>query len=301
MDRFWTWWQHLPEHINPLLIEIGVLKIQYYGLMYLVAFGLTYILVIYRNRTEDRFDLTLDQINTLTTYLILGLIIGARIGYVLVYSLPYYAQHPLQIVLPFSFENGVTFTGIAGMSYHGGLVGVLIAGYLYIRKNGLDFWRLVDLYVPAIPLGYTFGRLGNFINGELFGRVTASPIGMYFPLAPDDAARHPSQLYEAFFEGIVLFGVLWLLRKRVRRPDGVFLCLYLFGYGLVRFGIEFFRQPDPQLGFILPGISMGQILCGLMMLGAGALYLFLRRRQTALETVRSGKKRSRSRRSVNRG
>ena len=278
MEDFWSWWQHLPQNINPVIFEIGSFRLQYYGLMYVVAFALTFFLVLYRIKHEDRFTITSDHVKDITTYMILGLIIGARLGYVIFYNFSYYLQHPLEIILPVSFSNGVTFTGISGMSYHGGLIGTIFAAWLYFRKAKLDWWSGVDLYVPAIPLGYTFGRLGNFINGELFGRVTTSSIGMYFPMAPTRELRHPSQLYEAFFEGIFLFAVLWSIRK-IKIPKGVTLALYLIGYGIVRFFIEFFREPDAHIGFVLFSFSMGQILCVSMIAGGIFLYFYLRRKE----------------------
>ncbi|MGD8889943.1 MAG: prolipoprotein diacylglyceryl transferase [Desulfobacterales bacterium] len=277
MDDFWSWWQHLPNNISPVILEIGWFKLQYYGLMYIVAFAVTYFLVLYRVKHEDRFEITKDQVKDVTTLLIIGLIIGARLGYVLFYNLSYYLTHPLEIILPFSFSNGFQFTGISGMSYHGGLVGVIIAGWLYVRKAKIDFWKGVDLFMPVIPLGYTFGRLGNFINGELYGRITTASIGMYFPLAPTKELRHPSQLYEAFFEGIFLFAVLWSIRK-INLPKGAMLAIYLIGYGLVRFIIEYFREPDAHLGFVLHSFSMGQILCSLMIISGGILYFYLFRK-----------------------
>jgi len=278
MSWFWDVWQHLPENIDPVIFSIGSFRLQYYGLMYIIAFGITYSLVVFRVKHEERFDLTKRHIQDLTTMMILGLIIGARVGYVLFYNLSYYIHHPLEIFLPFSFSNGIQFTGILGMSYHGGLLGVILFSCIYIYRNRLNFWQMCDLYIPAIPLGYTFGRLGNFINGELFGRVTDSPIGMYFPLAPGLMRRHPSQLYEAFFEGLFLFGILWSLRKK-KWPQGIMLSLYLIGYGLVRFVIEFFRQPDAQIGFVFMSFSMGQVLCSIMIFSGLSLLLFLYRRE----------------------
>ncbi len=280
MNDFWTWWQHLPENIDPVIFEIGSFRLQYYGLMYIVAFAITYVLVWYRIKHEDRFDLSTDQLKDIMTYIILGLIIGARLGYVVFYNLPYYLDHPLEIILPFSFANGFHFTGISGMSYHGGLIGILFAGWLYVRKNKLNPWDVIDLFFPAAPLGYTFGRLGNFINGELYGRVTESPIGMYFPLAQTKELRHPSQLYEAFFEGIFLFAVLWSVRK-MKLTRGVMIALYLIGYGLVRFIIEYFREPDEHLGFVLLSFSMGQVLCLLMILSGVGLFLYLGHKKAA--------------------
>jgi len=272
MDEFIIWWQHLPENINPVIFGIGSFKLQYYGLMYVVAFAITFFLVLFRIKREEDFDITSDQVKDLTTLMMVGLIIGARLGYVLFYNLSYYVGHPLEIILPFEFSNGITFTGISGMSYHGGLIGVVFCTWLYAHRAGLSFWKIADLYIPAIPLGYTFGRMGNFINGELFGRTTSSSIGMYFPLAPGTGLRHPSQLYEAFFEGIFLFAVLWSIRK-IKKPPGAMLAFYLIGYGAVRFFIEYFRQPDTHLGYILWSFSMGQLLCAAM-IGCGAL-LFL--------------------------
>ncbi|MGE5257423.1 MAG: prolipoprotein diacylglyceryl transferase [Hyphomicrobiales bacterium] len=276
MQAFWNWWQHLPQHISPVIFQIGSFKLQYYGLMYIVAFGFTYALVLYRLRHEDRFTITRQQVNDLTTFAILGLMIGARLGYVVFYNLPYFLKHPLEIFLPFDFSHGITFTGISGMSYHGGLIGVLLAAWLYARKNHIRLRDVADLYVPAIPLGYTFGRLGNFINGELYGRVTTAPIGMYFPLAPEQALRHPSQLYEALFEGIFLFAVMWSIRQ-VKAPRGAMLAFYLIGYGTVRFFIEFYREPDAQLGFVVGFFSMGQVLCAGMIVAGIFLFFYLKR------------------------
>jgi phosphatidylglycerol:prolipoprotein diacylglycerol transferase len=157
----------------------------------------------------------------------------------------------------------------------------------------LTFWDVADLYAPVVPLGYTFGRLGNFINGELYGRVTTSAIGMYFPLAPTRQLRHPSQLYEAFFEGIFLFVVLWNIRK-INAPRGSMLAFYLFGYGFVRFFIEFFRQPDAQLGFVFLSFSMGQVLCFFMMTAAICLFFYLR--HSARHAMPSGPKKHTGRR-----
>jgi phosphatidylglycerol:prolipoprotein diacylglycerol transferase len=276
MNDFWTWWQHLPQHISPVIFQIGSFKLQYYGLMYIVAFGITYGLVLYRLAREDRFAVTRQQVNDLTTVIILGLMIGARLGYVIFYNLPYFLKHPLEIFLPFEFSNGITFTGISGMSYHGGLIGILAAAWVYTRRHGLSLRDMADLYIPGIPLGYTFGRLGNFINGELYGRVTTAPVGMLFPLAPDRALRHPSQLYEAFFEGVFLFAVMWSIRK-VKAPRGAMLAFYLIGYGAVRFFIEFFREPDVQLGLVVSVFSMGQLLCAAMIAAGVLLLLSLRR------------------------
>ncbi|GAB4387599.1 MAG: prolipoprotein diacylglyceryl transferase [Thermodesulfovibrionales bacterium] len=261
------WWSHIPEGIDPYIIEVGSFRVGYYGLMYIVAFSLLYILVMWRLRRE-RLGYTKELVQDYFVWGILGLLAGARLGYVLFYNLGYYLSHPLEIILPFDVSDGFRYTGIAGMSYHGGMIGLLAASVAFCIKRRIDFWRFADLFAPAVPLGYTFGRLGNFINGELYGRPSEVPWAMYFPTDPEHMLRHPSQLYEAFFEGIVLFAVLWSLRKR--SPfDGFIFSLYLIGYGVVRFAMEFFRAPDPQLGFVLGPLTMGQVL-SLAMAAAGA-------------------------------
>ena len=266
MESLINSWQHLPEHITPYLFSIGTFQLRYYSLMYIVAFVLVYFLVIYRIKNE-KYKYTAEDIQDYLVWAMIGVLLGARLGYVLIYNFVYYLQHPLEIFLPFSFADGIRFIGISGMSYHGGVIGVIIMSVLFCRKRKIDFWKFADLICPAIPLGYTFGRLGNFINGELFGRATTMPWGMYFPLDATNTLRHPSQLYEAAFEGIFLFIILWLLRKKTG-VDGSLLGLYIFGYGLARFIVEFFREPDFAVGLI----SIGQFLCLLMML-AGIMIL----------------------------
>ncbi len=179
--EFWRWWQHLPSAIDPVLFQIGGFRLQYYGLMYLVAFACTYLLVRRRLVSETRFGIGLEQVQDLLTVMIVGVIVGGRLGYVIFYNPAYYLRHPLEIVLPFRWEGGFAFTGISGMSFHGGLVAVLLGVWLYVRRRHLDYREVADLFAPAVPLGYTFGRLGNFINGELYGRITDWPVGMYFP------------------------------------------------------------------------------------------------------------------------
>lgn len=288
MNEFWNWWQHLPERIDPVIFGIGSFKLQYYGMMYLVAFAIAYLLALYRIKREDRWHLPIEHLQGLITAMIIGLIIGARLGYVVFYNFSYYMLHPLEIVLPVSFKGGLHFTGISGMSYHGGLICTIIGAWWYIRKHRLDFWQISDLIIPCIPAGYTFGRIGNFINGELWGRTTDVLWGMYFPteaeafgegIVPVLHLRHPSQLYEAFGEGIVLFAFLWSIRNRFSFP-GAMLPIYLMGYGIIRFLIEYLRQPDEHLGFVLLSFSMGQLLCAAMIL-TGIILLIMRRRSIA--------------------
>lgn len=278
MNNFWTWWQHLPEKIDPVIFQIGSFKLQYYGLMYLLAFFATYLLACYRLKKESHWQLSQEHLQGLITAMIIGLIVGARLGYVVFYSLGYYLQNPIEIILPINFSNGIQFTGISGMSYHGGLICTIIGAWWYIRKHQLDFKSMADLLIPCIPLAYTFGRIGNFINGELWGRATQVPWGMYFP-SGGPVLRHPSQLYEAFGEGILLFLVLWPLRNKVK-ISGAMLPIYLIGYGAIRFIIEYFRQPDDHIGFVLLRFSMGQMLCAAMV-AAGGLILYLYGRHQA--------------------
>jgi phosphatidylglycerol:prolipoprotein diacylglycerol transferase len=275
--NFIEFWNHIPENIDPVLIRIGQFQVRYYGLMYIVAFSVVYLLATYRIKNRE-YEYSKGIIQNYLIWIIWGLIIGARLGYVLFYNLEYFISHPLEIILPFSLEGGFHYTGIGGMSYHGGLIGVLLSSFLFCRRYKLNFWRFSDFIVPTIPLGYTFGRIGNFLNGELFGRVTERPWGMYFPNDWTRQLRHPSQLYEAFFEGIFLFLVLWNLRKR-HIFQGLALSLYLIGYGTVRFFLEFVRQPDQHIGFILGPFTMGQLLC-LAMIAAGAVIFRLRKGRT---------------------
>lgn len=272
MNGMLDWWQHLPLQMDPVIFTLGPLAVRWYGTMYIVAFAIVWLLTRYRLKTEP---LPFDRpfVGDALTWVMVGVLLGGRIGYLLFYGTADLLSDPMGTLLPWTAAGeGCAFRGISGMSYHGGLIGVVLALLYFTRSQGKGFLETVDLFIPAVPLGYLFGRLGNFINGELYGRVTDAAIGMYFPLAPTWELRHPSQLYEAFFEGIVLFVILWALRKH--SPFSGFLsAVYLFGYGFFRFFIEYFREPDAQLGFVLLDLSMGQVLCLLMMLAAGALYM----------------------------
>ncbi len=275
MGSFINAWQHLPSHISPTLFSIGSFQLRYYSLMYLVAFAVVYFLFVYRIKRKE-ISLKAEIFQDYLIWAMVGLIVGARLGYALFYNFSYYLSHPLEIILPFDFSNGVRFVGLSGMSYHGGLIGIVLVTVYFCRKHKINLWQFGDWLCAAVPLGYMFGRFGNFINGELWGRVTTVPWGMYFPLDASQSLRHPSQLYEALFEGLFLFTVLWMIRKR--SPfTGFIVGLYIFGYGLVRFIIEFFREPDAQLGFVLGFNTMGQVLCTLMMLVGIAVILWRRR------------------------
>ncbi len=264
-----NWWQELPYHISPYLIQINGFGIRYYSLMYLAAFVSVYLLLRYRLSRES-FPFTPELIQDFLIWAALGVILGGRMGYVLFYNFSYFTSHPLEILLPFEFSNGIRFTGITGMSFHGGLMGVVLVFVFFCRRHSINIWTFSDLFCPAVPLGYTFGRLGNFFNGELFGTVTTLPWGMAFPGDPLHELRHPSQLYEAFFEGLVLFILLWAIRQKSWARHRLF-ALYLMGYGFIRFFIEFVRQPDAHLNYLWLGLTMGQLLCAAMILAGSIL------------------------------
>lgn len=273
------WWQTLPSKMDPVIVTLGPLAVRWYGMMYIVAFAVVFVLTTYRLNHDKlpRRDGTF--ISDALTWAMIGVLFGGRMGYLLFYGFSDFMADPVGSFLPFSTSGGCSIQGISGMSFHGGLIGVAVALYLFSRSRNEDFLSVVDLFIPSLPLGYMFGRLGNFINGELWGRVTESSIGMYFPMAPGNALRHPSQLYEAFFEGIVLFALLWTIRRKSPFP-GFLSAIYLVGYATVRFFIEFYREPDAHLGLVFSGLSMGQLLC-LAMFAAGVLLLLLGKRRLA--------------------
>ena len=261
--------------IDPVLFSLGPLQVRWYGLMYVIGFTAAYALVLYQAKRFG-WQRLVERIDDLLLWLILGVVIGGRLGYVLFYNPAYYLAHPLAIP--------AIWTG--GMSFHGACLAALLAGILFCRRAGLDFWQAADLCVAPVPIGLFFGRLGNFINGELFGRITTAPWGMIFPEG-GPLPRHPSQLYEALLEGVVLFSILWAVKARPwqpassrRWPHGAVLALFLGLYGCFRFLVEFVREPDPQLGLIGSFLSMGQVL-SLTMIAAAPLLWWWRRRAAA--------------------
>jgi phosphatidylglycerol:prolipoprotein diacylglycerol transferase len=257
-------------NISPEIVRIGPFAIRWYGLMYLIGFVSSYLLVerdvkhaggkIGGRPADPEF------LSSFYTWLIVGLLLGARLGYVLFYDLGVYVTHPLEIVKVWH----------GGMSFHGGLIGSVLAGVLCCRKFGVAPLAMADILIPTAPIGLACGRLGNFINGELYGRVTDVPWAMVFPNG-GPLPRHPSQLYELLLEGVTLFIILWTLRKR-GWPSGMLSALFLVLYGLFRIFVEFFRQPDAQLGFVLGPFTMGQLLSTAMVLLGGVAMVVLRRR-----------------------
>ena len=255
-------------HIDPAIFRIGPLEVRWYGLMYVIGFVCVFGLVRHQIKKFklERYEPHLDNLNLV---LILSLVLGGRLGYVLFYNLSYYLKHPAEIL--------ATWHG--GMSFHGAMLGILLAGYLFCRRKRLDFLQTADLYVVPLPIGLGLGRLGNFINGELYGRVTEVPWGMVFP-GGGPLPRHPSQLYEALLEGVMLFAILWRLKDK-RWPPGSMIGLFLLFYGLFRILVEFFREPDAQLGFLWGGATMGQLLSSLMVVAGIALFGRARKRGNA--------------------
>lgn len=235
-------------HINPVALQLGPLKIHWYGIMYLVGFLSAWALGVYRAKRSHGVW-TSEQVTDLIFYAAMGVILGGRIGYMLFYDLPDLIHHPLSL---FKVWEG-------GMSFHGGLLGVCIALGFYSRHIHKSVWALTDFIAPMVPIGLAAGRLGNFINGELWGRVTTSPLGMIFPTG-GPLPRYPSQLFEFLLEGVGLFLLLWLFSRKPR-PLFAVSALFLIGYGCARVICEFFRQPDPQYGyFAWNWLTMGQLL-----------------------------------------
>jgi phosphatidylglycerol:prolipoprotein diacylglycerol transferase len=233
---------------DPIALQLGPLAIRWYGLMYVVAFVLVIVLGRVRARRNMLTGWRAHDVDDMLFYGVFGVILGGRLGYVLFYKPLSYLAHPLEIVAVWP----------GGMSFHGGMLGVLLALWLYARKRNKRWLDVTDFVAPLVPLGLAAGRLGNFINGELWGRPTNAEWGMIFPQV-DNLARHPSQLYQFALEGLLLFAILWTFANRPR-PMGAVSGLFLLGYGTMRFVAEYAREPDAFLGLLAGGLSMGQWL-----------------------------------------
>ncbi len=250
----------LPFHgIDPVFFAMGPLQLRWYGLMYMLGFIAAYFVMKGAAR-QSRLSLSKDDLYDLLFYLILGVMLGGRLGYVLLYDLGSYMQDPLSIVAIWE----------GGMSFHGGLVGTTLATLLIVRRRQWDFWKVADMIVLAVPIGLGLGRIGNFINGELYGRESSLPWAMIFP-GGGSVGRHPSQLYEAFLEGLVLFLIVRWIYRRSFQP-GAALWGLISGYGFVRFMVEFVRSPDAHIGLDLGPLTRGQLL-SLPMLLVGTFFL----------------------------
>ncbi len=260
MTNYW----HQPD-ISPVLLHIwGPFQIRWYSLLYVGGFlvGRTILKKLSRN---PRFLFTSEDVDQIIVWLLIGCVIGARLIYCVVYDAPSFFSNPLTV---FQIYKG-------GLSFHGGLLGVMAGGYLWSRNRGIPFWNLGDAMAIATPLGLAMGRIGNFINGELYGRVSYVPWAIIFRDGGPEP-RHPSQLYELFLEGIVLFIFLWLVKGRSKK-DGSISVAFLIGYSVCRFIGEAFREPDAQLGYLTAGMTMGQVLSLLQILIAVVLGIYLLR------------------------
>ncbi len=278
---------------DPVALDLGFIQIHWYGITYLVAFALCWWLVARRARA-DHWPLTPSQAGDFLFWCVVGVFVGGRMGYVLFYALDRWFADPL---FPLWVQQG-------GMSFHGGLVGVLLAIFFYARHLGISFLKLGDFTAQVVPLGLACGRIGNFIGGELWGRLSDAPWAMIFPNSIDrglagtealheawqagrldEFARHPSQLYQAALEGLLLFAIVWIFAARPR-PAGAVGGLFLAGYAVFRWIAEFFREPDAHLGFVaFDWLTMGQVLSLPMFLAGVALMIWAYRGRTGMEST----------------
>lgn len=250
------WWQNIYSNFDPIAFNLFGIAVHWYGIMYALAL-IGAIAVAHWIIKKDNMDITKEQLDSYILWVELGVVLGARLGYILFYDLDtfYYLTHPWQIFNPFG-SNG-EFVGISGMSYHGAVAGFIIASTIWCKKHKISFWFMGDIAAIAVPFGYIFGRIGNFLNQELVGRVTEQPWGIYV----DGVLRHPSAIYEGILEGLVVFLIIFFIRKR-KQFDGQLGLIYILLYSITRIIAEFFRQPDVQLGFIMDTdwLTMGMLI-----------------------------------------
>ena len=268
-------WQNIYSQFDPVAINLGPIAVHWYGIMYALAL-LSAIFVAKWLIKKDKLPISGDLFDSYIWWVEIGVILGARLGYIAFYdpNAMYYVTHPWQIFNP--FING-EFTGISGMSYHGAFIGFLIASILFCRKNKVSFWFLADISVIGISAGYVFGRIGNFFNQELVGRAT----DVSWAIDVNGVLRHPSQLYEAFLEGILIFAILFAIRHK-KKFDGQLAIMYGVLYSIARIIAEVFRQPDVQLGFIYSDwLTMGMLISGIFaLLSISVLFFIDKNRKT---------------------
>lgn len=251
-------------NLDPVAFSLGPLKVHWYGLMYLMGFSIAWFLSKRRSLRPD-LPVRSHQVDDLIFYGAMGVVLGARIGYVLFYKFSDFLAEPLMLLRVWE----------GGMSFHGGLLGVIFTMWLYCKKINQHFLDVMDFVAPLVPVGLFFGRIGNFIGAELYGRVTDVPWAMVFPTDSTQQPRHPSQLYEAGLEGILLFIILFVWYSAKPRPRGSICSLFVLLYGCFRFFVEFFRQPDAHLNFVALGwMSRGQELCLPMIIIGGGVFIW---------------------------
>jgi phosphatidylglycerol---prolipoprotein diacylglyceryl transferase len=262
---------------DPVLIRLGPIALRWYGLMYVLALTVAFFMIKARAAARN-VTLAIEDLHDLILYAALGVILGGRLGYVFFYNLSYYFEHPAKILAVWE----------GGMSFHGGLLGVLVAAGAFCWRKGYAFYSIADLAAPTVPIGLGLGRIGNFINGELYGRVTDMPWCMVFERTGGGPyCRHPSQLYEALLEGLLLFWMLWALERRPLQPGTLFWAL-IAGYGACRSFVELYREPDMHLGLLAGGLSMGQLL-SLPMLVLGLIMLWFVGRKQSVKSLKRNK------------
>ena len=253
------------NNFDPVAFQVFSLEIRWYSLAYIFGIVLGWI---YCKKKLIKDPIVLDLFDDFITYLIIGIILGGRIGYALFYNFSYYINNPLEILMVW---NG-------GMSFHGGLIGVILSCVIFGKKHKINSFIFLDLVALSAPIGIFFGRIANFINSELYGRATDLPWGVQFVLI-DNIKRHPSQIYEAFFEGIILFFILnYLFRRKYIVTPGKLSALFLIFYSLFRYSLEFFRVPDPQIGFLFLNSTLGQII-SLLFFVIGVLLFYLKKNE----------------------
>jgi|TARA_B100001964_G_scaffold244791_1_gene327923 phosphatidylglycerol:prolipoprotein diacylglycerol transferase len=246
------------HNIDPVLLSIGPFEIRYYGLFYVIGFIMAYFLLNHLAKKKE-LSINKDDIADLLLYVIIGNVLGARIFYVFIYNLPYYLANPFEIIAVWH----------GGLSFHGALIGAVIAVFYFCKRKKVDFYEIADISVIPLALGLALGRLGNFINGELYGRISEVPWAVKFPGV--EGFRHPSQLYESF-KNLLIFFALWTIKDK-KLPKGFLFWLFVIMYSVLRFIIEFFRQPDPQIGFIFGFLTMGQLL-NIIMFAVGIFFIY---------------------------
>jgi len=270
-------WQHLPEHIDPVIFSLGSFVFHWYALCFLLGlfFAFSGALLL---KKHFHISLLREEVLDLFLSLFLGAIVGGHLGYALFYSREIFLSQPVSFFLPYDTVTH-SWRSLSGMSFHGGLLGVILVLGIVARKKNVSFLALADLASLVAPIALFFGRIGNFLALELYGRRTASPLGMIFPEGGSDP-RHPSQLYEALGEGVCLFFILFFLRKKCSSP-GQLSALFIVGYSSIRFGIEFFREPDPGIDLLFGWLTRGQLFSSLMGVAGFLFFLWLKQKNRA--------------------